>query len=100
MSDKPKCTCIAKVTYGGAVVREEDTPWIIAEVVHCPLHKAAGDMLAALEGIADDAQEMLNDICADVQEGATISGDAFARYVQKWQAVLDAITKAQDCTHK
>ncbi len=52
---------------------------------------ASGDLLEALEGIAEDAQEQINDIGMDIQEGGTFNSKTLA----KWSAVLSAIEKAK-----
>ena len=52
---------------------------------------AAPELLEALNGISDDAQEFINDLAADVQEGGNPSSAQF----QKWTSVLSAIAKAE-----
>lgn len=50
---------------------------------------AAPEMLEALKGISEDAKELVLDAKASIQEG----GPGY--WLQKWQAVLDAIAKAE-----
>lgn len=52
---------------------------------------AAPDMLAALKAIKDDAEEMIADIAADIQEGAQLPSEE----LNKWTRVIAAIAKAE-----
>jgi hypothetical protein len=72
---------------GGDLMSPEDEAENIA---NARLIAAAPDMLAALKGIAAHAEEELNDLAADVQEGGKFNHAAHER----WSRVLSAIAKA------
>lgn len=55
---------------------------------------AAPEMLEALKGISDHADEMISDIGADIQEGLVFSERMQSR-LALWTAVLTAISKAE-----
>jgi hypothetical protein len=57
------------------------------------LMAAAPDMLAALKGVQPNAEEAIADASADLQEGSDNAGLRWI--IARWQAVLDAIAKAE-----